>query len=137
MTKIIIAIAFFITSLVSAQNVNLTVTISGLKSNTGQVLVGLFDSEGTFLKKPIKGLSSEIKSNGATITFLNIPNGKYAISAYHDKNSNSKLDTNFLGIPKEDVACSNNAKGVMGPPKYEDAKFNLTKDSKLVIKFNN
>jgi uncharacterized protein (DUF2141 family) len=137
MTKIIIAIVFFITSLVAAQNVNLTVKISGLKSNTGLVQVGLFNSEGTFLKKAYKGVSSEIKSNGATVTFLNIPMGKYAISAYHDKNSNSKLDTNFIGIPKEDFACSNNAKGVMGPPKYEDAKFDLTKDSKLEIKFNN
>ena len=137
MTKIIIAIVFFITSLVAAQNVNLTVKISGLKSNTGLVQVGLFNSEGTFLKKAYKGVSSEIKSNGATVTFLNIPMGKYAISAYHDKNSNSKLDTNFIGIPKEDFACSNNAKGTMGPPKYEDAKFDLTKDSKLDIKFNN
>ena len=128
MTKIIIAIVFFITSLVAAQNVNLTVKISGLKSNTGLVQVGLFNSEGTFLKKAYKGVSSEIKSNGATVTFLNIPMGKYAISAYHDKNSNSKLDTNFIGIPKEDFACSNNAKGTMGPPKYEDSKFDLTKD---------
>jgi len=137
MTKIIIAIVFFITNLVAAQNVNLTVKISGLKSNTGLVQVGLFNSEGTFLKKAYKGVSSEIKSNGVTVTFLNIPMGKYAISAYHDKNSNSKLDTNFIGIPKEDFACSNNAKGVMGPPKYDDAKFDLTKDSKLEIKFNN
>lgn len=137
MTKIIIAIAFFISSLVTAQNVNLTVKISGLKSNTGAVLVGLYNSEGTFLKKAYKGVTSDIKSNEATVTFSNIPKGEYAISAYHDKNKNGKLDTNFIGIPKEDYASSNNAKGVMGPPKYEDAKFDLKKDLKLEIKFNN
>ena len=137
MTKIIIAIAFFIASLVSAQNVNLTVKISGLKSNTGAVLVGLYNSDGTFLKKAYKGVTSDIKSNEATVTFSNIPKGEYAISAYHDKNKNGKLDTNFIGIPKEDYASSNNATGVMGPPKYEDAKFDLKKDLKLEIKFNN
>lgn len=137
MTKIIITIAFLITSLVSAQDVNLTVAISGLKSNTGVVLVGLYNSDGTFLKKAYKGVTSDIKANGATITFLNVPKGEYAISAYHDKNKNGKLDTNFIGIPKEDYASSNNAKGVMGPPKYTDAKFTLTKDSILEIKFNN
>ena len=137
MTKIIIAIVLFISSLVSAQNVNLTVKITGLKSNTGIVQVGLFNSEGTFLTKAFKGVSSEIKSNSAIVTFSNIPKGKYAISAYHDANNNGKLDTNFLGIPKEDVACSNNAKGKMGPPKYEDAKFDLSKDLKIDIKFNN
>jgi len=137
MTKIIIAIVLFISSLVSAQNVNLTVSISGLKSNTGLVQVGLFNSEGKFLKSVFKGSSSEIKSNAATVSFMNIPKGNYAISVYHDKNKNGKLDMNFMGIPKEDVACSNNAKGLMGPPKYEDAKFNLSKDSKIEVKFNN
>ena len=137
MTKIIIAIAFFISSLVTAQNVNLTVKISGLKSSTGAVLVGLYNSDGTFLKKAYKGVTSDIKSNEATVTFSNIPKGEYAISAYHDKNKNGKLDTNFIGIPKEDYASSNNAKGVMGPPKYEDAKFDLKKDLKIEIKFNN
>ena len=137
MTKIIIAIVLFISSLVSAQNVTLTVTISGLKNDTGFVQVGLFNSDGTFLKSAYKGVSSNIKSNGATVTFLNIPKGKYAISAYHDKNKNGKLDTNFMGIPSEDFACSNDAKGFMGPPKYEDAKFDLNKDSKITVKFNN
>jgi uncharacterized protein (DUF2141 family) len=137
MTKIIIAIVLFISSLVSAQNVTLTVSISGLKNDTGFVQVGLFNSDGTFLKSAYKGVSSDIKSNGATVTFLNIPKGKYAISAYHDKNKNGKLDTNFMGIPSEDFACSNDAKGFMGPPKYEDAKFDLNKDSKIEVKFNN
>lgn len=137
MTKIIIAFVFFISSLVSAQNVNLTVSILGLKSNTGLVQVGLFNSEGKFLKSAFKGISSEIKSNATTVTFINIPMGEYAISVYHDKNKNGKLDTNFMGIPSEDFACSNNAKGFMGPPKYQDAKFNLVKDSKIEVKFNN
>ncbi len=137
MTKIIITIAFFITSLVSAQNVNLTVSVSGLKNDTGFVQIGLFNSDGTFLKTIYKGISSEIKSKGATVTFLNIPKGVYAISAYHDQNKNGKLDMNFMGIPKEAIACSNNAKGFMGPPKYADAKFTITKDTKLEIKFNN
>jgi uncharacterized protein (DUF2141 family) len=137
MTKIIIAIVLFVSSIMSAQNVNLTVKISGLEDNTGKVQVGLFNSKGDFLKKVYKGVSSDIKSNEAVVTFSNIPKGEYAISAYHDKNSNTKLDTNFIGIPKEDVACSNNAKGVMGPPKYEDAKFQLNKDLKIEVKFNN
>ena len=137
MTKIIIAIILFISGLVSAQNVNLTVSISGLKNDSGILQVGLFNSEGAFLKSIYKGVSSEIKSNKATVTFLNVPKGEYAISVYHDKNKNGKLDTNFIGIPSEDFACSNNAKGFMGPPKYEDAKFDLNKVSKIEVKFNN
>jgi len=137
MTKIIIASVLFISSLLSAQNVTLTVSISDLKNDTGTVQVGLFNSEGTFLKSIYQGISSDIKSKSAVVTFLNIPKGVYAISAYHDKNKNGKLDMNFIGIPKEAFACSNNAKGLMGPPKYAEAKFILNKDAKIEIKFNN
>ena len=127
----------FICSIMSAQNVNLTVSVSGLKSNTGILKVGLYNSEGTFLKSTYKSITSDIKSNGATVTFVGIPKGEYGISTYQDENSNGKLDKNMMGIPSEDFACSNDAKGFMGPPKYEDAKYNVNKDSKIEIKFNN
>lgn len=137
MLKIITAIAFFICSLLSAQNVNLTVSISGLKNNTGVLTVGLYNSDVTFLKTTYKDITSKIKDNGATVTFVGIPKGEYAISAFQDENSNGELDENIFGIPSEDYACSNNAKGYMGPPKYEDAKFSINKNSKIDIKFNN
>jgi uncharacterized protein (DUF2141 family) len=135
MLKIITTIAFFVCSLMSAQNVNLIVSVSGLKSNTGIVKVGLYNSDGTFLKSIYKSIRSEIKENGAKVTFEGIPKGEYAISAYQDENNNGKLDKNMMGIPSEDFACSNNAKGFMGPPKYKDAKFNIEKDQIIEIKF--
>nr|WP_315156725.1 DUF2141 domain-containing protein [uncultured Flavobacterium sp.] len=138
MLKIIATIAFFICSLLmSAQNVNLTVSVSGLKSNAGTLKVGLYNSEGTFLKSVYKAISSEIKNNSATLTFVGIPKGEYGISAYQDENNNGKLDKNMLGIPSEDIACSNNAKGFMGPPKYNDAKFIINKNLKIEVQFNN
>jgi uncharacterized protein (DUF2141 family) len=137
MLKIITTIAFFISSfLMTAQNVNLTVSVSGLKNNTGMVRVGLYNSDGTFLKSTYKSITSEIKSNKATVTFKDVPKGNYAISSYHDENKNNELDTNLFGIPKESYACSNNAKGFMGPPKYNDAQFTLEKTTDIKIKFN-
>lgn len=117
----------------SAQNVKLTVTVSGLKNNTGTVKVGLYNSEGTFLKTTYKKLASEIKKNEAVVTFDNLPAGEYAISTYHDENNNGTLDRNMMGIPSEDYAASNNAKGFMGPPAYKDAKFVIDKNSKIEI----
>lgn len=133
MIKIITIIALFICSLMSAQNVKLTITVSGLKNNTGTVRVGLYNSEGTFLKTTYKSLGSEIKNNKTVVTFDNLPAGEYAISTYHDENNNGKLDKNMMGIPSEDYAASNNAKGFMGPPAYKDARFVIEKDSKIEI----
>jgi uncharacterized protein (DUF2141 family) len=48
---------------------------------------------------------------------------------FHDENDNNKMDNNFLGIPIEDYGCSNNAKGFMGPPKWIDAKFEVSDKS--------
>ncbi|MEO8535686.1 MAG: DUF2141 domain-containing protein [Flavobacterium sp.] len=136
MTKIIAIITFFICSLMSAQNVNLTVTVKGLKNNTGAVKVGLYNSEETFLNTTYKSIVSEIKNNQVTVTFVGIPKGEYGISTYHDENSNGKIDKNMMGIPSEAYACSNNAKGFMGPPSYKDAKFTVSKDLKTEIVLN-
>ena len=133
MTKIIAITMLFICSFISAQNVKLTVSVSGLKNNTGVVKVGLYNSEGTFLKTVYKSLSTEIKNDKAVVIFENLPAGEYAISTYHDENNNGKLDRNAMGIPSEDYAASNNAKGFMGPPSYNDAKFVINKDSKIEI----
>jgi len=76
----------------------------------------------------------EVKGNKATLTFKNLPPGTYAIAALHDANSNGKMDTNMLGIPKEDYGASNDAKSTFGPPKYKDAKFDVMKDQTITIK---
>lgn len=136
MTKIITIITLFICSLMSAQsaqNGKLTVAVSGLKSDTGIVKVGLYNSDGTFLKTTYRNLASEIKNNEVVVTFDNLPAGEYAISTYHDENNNGKLDRNAMGVPSEAYAASNNAKGFMGPPAYKDAKFVVDKDSKIEI----
>jgi uncharacterized protein (DUF2141 family) len=64
-----------------------------------------------------------IHDGRAVCEFPRLPAGDYAIASYHDENGNGKLDLNFIGIPKEGVASSRNAKGVMGPPKFKDARF--------------
>ena len=45
---------------------------------------------------------------------------------FHDENSNGKLDTKFMGIPREGVGASNGAKGHLGPPKFEAAAFSFS-----------
>ncbi|MEO6817582.1 MAG: DUF2141 domain-containing protein, partial [Edaphobacter sp.] len=49
--------------------------------------------------------------------------GQYAVTVYLDVNGNHKLDKNFLGIPKEPVGVSNNPKGHMGPPRFDECVF--------------
>jgi len=123
-----------VSSLGFAQNSNLIINVSGLKNNTGVLTAELYNTKEKFLKTSYKKGSVTIKSNAATVTFSDIPKGEYTIMVYHDANNNGKLDKSFIGMPKEPVACSNNAKGFMGPPKYDDAKFIVSTDTKMNIK---
>lgn len=102
------------------------VDIDGLRSDRGQVICALFSSPADFPKKPGKATAlakSEISQGQAVCEFRGIPSGTYAVSVFHDENSNDKLDTNFVGIPREGVGASNNAKGHFGPPKFSAAAF--------------
>ena len=121
-------------STVNAQTATLRVEISGYKSNKGKACVAIYNSEKNFLKKPLLGKIEKIENNKAIVIFNNLVPGEYAISSYHDENGNGKMDTNFMGIPKEDYAMSNNARGFMSAPKYQDAKFYINENKTIRIK---
>ena len=137
MKKSILVLVILFAGMMQAQTVSLEVKVSGFKNNAGKVKVGLYNSEFSFLKTTYKSQASDIKNETATVTFADLPKGEYAVSVYHDENSNGVMDKNMFGIPSEDYASSNNAKGVMGPPKYADAKFKVDTNSKIKITLNN
>jgi uncharacterized protein (DUF2141 family) len=104
---------------------DLIVEVGGIESASGKVVVSLYATRESFLTKPAATVSATAVKSGITVTFQNLEPGEYAISAYHDENSNGQLDSNMLGIPKEPTGASNNARNSFGPPKFEQAKIVL------------
>ena len=105
------------------------VEVVGLHNDKGQVICALYSSRDGFPKQSEKALarfSSAIAQKAAVCEFSGIAPGTYAISVFHDENSNGKLDTKFMGIPREGVGASNGAKGHLGPPKFEAAAFSFS-----------
>lgn len=70
--------------------------------------------------------SSIDAENGTSYIFENVMPGIWGISVYHDANSNNKVDSNFIGIPKEATGTSHNATGKFGPPKFEQIAFEVS-----------
>jgi uncharacterized protein (DUF2141 family) len=100
--------------------------IEGLHSDRGQVVCALFAVANDFPKRidqAFARMTAQIMSGSATCEFPRVPPGVYAVSVFHDENLNGRLDTNWLGIPREGVGASNNPKPRMGPPKFEAAEF--------------
>jgi uncharacterized protein (DUF2141 family) len=113
----------------------LKVLISGFKNNRGMACVAVFNNSEAFPKsanKAVATIYSKIVNNQSEAVFENLSPGEYAVSVYHDENDNKKLDVNFLGIPKEGVGASNDAKGHLGPPKYQDAKFMFKRGNETI-----
>jgi uncharacterized protein (DUF2141 family) len=102
--------------------------VSGLENMEGVLRVALFSEEEGFpseFSKAVTYKSVELDSGQVVILFENIPYGIYAAAFLHDRNRNDKMDTNWLGIPREGMAASNNASATFGPPSFEDSKFSL------------
>jgi len=122
-----IILFLLITTFVHAQEEgnDITLEINSIDTDDGQMRIGLYDSEDNWLKKPLKGITGKIVDGTCKASFSNIPDGTYAISVFHDENNDGKLETNFLGIPSEDTGSSNDSPSRFGPPKWEDAKFEV------------
>lgn len=132
MQTVLTYFALLFTGMMLHSQSSITLTIDELSSNDGTVMIGLYNSENTFLGERYLGAMESIANNSVTVTFNDLPAGDYAISTYHDENDNQEFDMRFGMFPKEDYVTSNNAKGFLGPPSWEDAKFTV-KDSPITI----
>lgn len=110
-----------------AQNC-LTIKIDSLKSNAGVIRLILFDKN----ENTMDEISSKIIDKSSTITIDSLSDGTYAFKYFHDENNNKKLDTNLLGIPKEGYGFSNNVKGTLGPPDFDETIFEVKKDTTFI-----
>jgi uncharacterized protein (DUF2141 family) len=114
----------------------LRVTVEGIRSAHGTILIGLYDTAESF-DKAVEASDKEgflidpdrfgavaLRANAAmksAVVFSNLEPGRYAAVAFHDENGNGKLDRNLLGIPAEPYGFSNNVNGFLSPPSFDDA----------------
>ena len=109
-----------------AGGVTVTVTIKGLRNTKGLIRACLTQKAATFPeceKDPASLRLSVPASNGPALVFRHVPAGTYAVSLFHDANSNNRLDT-FMGfIPTEGFGFSRDAPVKMAPPKFAAAQF--------------
>lgn len=115
-----------VAALAPAAEEGITLTATNLRSSKGHVLVNLFkDGEG-FPATAAKAFRKEkvnITNKKAVVTFSSLPAGNYAVAILHDENDDMKMNTSFLGMPKEGYGFSNNVMGLLGPPSFNKASF--------------
>ena len=92
----------------------------------------------SFLKDGFQGFAckvySPIQGGKAVAKCPDLAPGVYALSLFHDENTNFNFDLNFVGLPKEGYGFSNNLKP-LGAPKFAEAQFKIGAEPiKLTIK---
>lgn len=105
---------------------SLTMTVAGLRSTRGRILVCLTRSPDHFPDCSGDATSRHfsLAATGEPMALGLTEPGDYAISIIHDENGNGRLDT-FAGIPREGVGFSRNPVLRFGAPRFESARFSI------------
>ncbi|MEM1026048.1 MAG: DUF2141 domain-containing protein [Myxococcota bacterium] len=117
----------------------LEVRVEGVEaSKGGSIRCAVFNEAGAsgFPSTPAKAVDRAVfkVSAAENRTQLRVPaKGVYAVSCSHDANDNEKMDTNFLGIPKEGWGVSKGVRPSMRAPRFEEAKFDVTGSPQAVV----
>jgi uncharacterized protein (DUF2141 family) len=107
----------------------------------GTIGCALFNSENGFPMNNDKAeqlaQAGRLNSQNAVCRFPDLPTGTYAVSVFEDLNDNGKLDSSIVGFPKEPWGVSKDAPvQSFGPPKFQDAKFEVKTDLAIRINLN-
>lgn len=111
----------------------LTIQLTGMQNTNGKINVALYNSSSSYNDPNQAYKEMFVPCNGTTMSFTldSLPAGDYAFAIFHDENDNQQLDQNFLNIPTEGFAFSNNAMGNFGPPSWSQAKFTLPESTSV------
>ena len=135
MIKCTLFLAFILVSAFheAAIGQDLEVSVTGVRSDEGQVGVLVFEDESGYPndhKKAVARAFGNVQNKSAEITITGLAPGSYVITVMHDENGNEKLDRDLFGRPKEGYGVSNDPPPrTFGPPRFEEGIFNFTPDN--------
>ena len=114
-----------------------TIIFSNIEHGEGYIDVKIYDSKESFLDEElaIESVRKRVQKGEVVVPLSKIHEGKIAIVAYHDEDSNGELKTGLFWRPKEGFAFSNNYQP-KGPPSFEKAAIILVHGEPVVIELN-
>ena len=135
---ITIQYSFSIKNVEKSELCNLTIVVNNLRNSIGVVQFALYNKDGSIpdedYENYYKLLKGEIVNGSSTITFKNIPSGKYAVNILHDENKNGKIDKGFI-LPIEGIGFSNfQSIGLTNRPNFSKASFELKENKTISVK---
>jgi len=110
---------------VGAAAAGIEVVVTELRNEGATLNCALFSTPQGFSdpRTAIAKVTAPVVGGRAVCRFTGVPAGSFAVAAFEDRDGNGVLDTNVFGVPTEGVAFSRDARGRLGPPGFEAARF--------------
>ena len=127
---------FVSTDVIAQKTFDLSVNVTNLENNKGVLQFGLYNDASKFPKvgETYKMVRVKTSGNSRKYTFKDLPEGSYAVAIYQDENNNDNCDKNFLGVPVEAYAFSNDIRPLLSVPKFGDCSILLDMSKTIQIK---
>jgi uncharacterized protein (DUF2141 family) len=116
---------------------SLTVEVADLRNSKGVVQFALYHTRDAFpdedYKKYYRKRTAKIVDGFSTVTFENLPSGKYAVNILHDEDENGRIKKGMV-LPKEGVGFSNyKSIGIFNKPDFSKAGIVLRLDTTVQV----
>lgn len=113
---------------------NVTVRVSGLKSQDSRLLIAIFESSEGFPKSEhsTTAMTEDVTADTLEFSLRMREQNPTAIAVFQDLDANGKLTKNAFGIPTEPYGFSNNARSMLGPPTFTQAAVTVSEKTPLL-----
>jgi uncharacterized protein (DUF2141 family) len=114
----------------------LTIKLTNIQNLRGHIELGLYKDSNKFPKigQHFKMVRLKPTEKELSYSFQNLEEGEYALCLYHDEDNNGVCNRNFIGIPTESYAFSNNIRPKWSEPVFEDCVMYLNSNKTFKIK---
>ncbi|MEG1635592.1 MAG: DUF2141 domain-containing protein [Rikenellaceae bacterium] len=118
----------------------LTLAITGLRNNNGNVVLTFFNNiedfyekDNNYFKSDTVSLAGQDKKAKTKIVRYTLPIGRYVIFAFHDEDKNGRMAKSLLGSNLEGGGYANHFKGSpYRRPQFRDAAIEITEKNSAV-----
>ncbi|MEO1525036.1 MAG: DUF2141 domain-containing protein [Planctomycetota bacterium] len=104
-------------------------------NDTAPIRIAIYDSVETFGQTEVAILKdSLVPADGYVVWEIatSILPSEFSIAAYHDLNDDGELNRGLFNAPSEPYGFSNNARGLVGPPTFEQTLVKLPLETPII-----
>ena len=111
--------------------------VYGFNPLSGDLGVAIYENSSTFNSSTVyRDTFVAVTSIDMILIFDRVDVGTYAISLFHDENSNGEMDKNILGLPLEGFGFSNNPSIGFSEPTFSECNFDIEAGQEVFVPVN-